>query len=223
MSPETIQDIYREKLVDLTRYKVLQNEPTPLLKNRLHDLWKTGISQEFVSEFQAKKVVGINVKDNGKITLSTNDLFKPENSYAYPLLKVHKLSAEQIAQKVTPPSRFVTDLSRSLCSRSDKFLAWKWLTPLMHEHSLDLIKDTTHFLQILEEITKEHPICDDMFTISIDVVSLYDSIKHDLAIEAFYDAISSHRPQWTPAFRLWLEDCVRLSFESALIHHKGLV
>ena len=99
-------------------------------------------------------------QSESKTTLSTADIFKPGTPYGYPLLKVHKLSNEELRNKTIPPSRFVTDLSTGVSSRGDKFLIWKWLGPLAREYASDLVRDSTQALQILDNLEKSGLITD---------------------------------------------------------------
>ena len=93
----------------------------------------------YVSGEQSKCVVGLIQKsDQDTLSQRTSDLVKPDIPYGYPLLKIHKLTETEIREKKIPPSRFVTDLSRGVTARSDKFAVWKWLEPLARDHCIGL-------------------------------------------------------------------------------------
>ena len=123
-TPDKIREITGEKLMNPEQYEPILNLDTPnILRAKMLDLWKKGVSAGFVSKDQARKIVGLIYDTKGKVTLSTNDLYRPGITYGYPLLKLHKLTLQQIKDKIYPPSRFVSNLSNSFTARQDKFLA----------------------------------------------------------------------------------------------------
>ena len=140
--------------------------------------------------------------------------------YGYPLPKIHKLSLQELSEKKIPPSRFVTDLSQGITARSDKFLIWKWLGPLATDYCNDLVNDSTHALRNLELLQLGGEVTNECYSFSLDVVSLYDSLKHDLVLQALEDAMDNCRPDWTYGFREWLKQLVLLSFKSAVVKYE---
>ena len=46
----------------------------------------------------------------------------------------------------------MTDLSRGVTARSDKFSVWKWLGPLAKDYCTDLVQDSTEALMKLENL-----------------------------------------------------------------------
>ena len=176
----------------------------------------------YVTSTQAKKAVGVLTKTTPdgeeKHSISTNDMFKPGTPYGYPLLKIHKLTQEELAAKKIPPSRFVTDLSNGVAARGDKFLVWKWLGPLAKDYAQDLVQDSTAALMKLEDLQNSGVIVgNNMISFSLDVVALYDSLGHELVFEAIDDAVKVCRPEWNEKFCDWIKDMLRLSFDSAVV------
>ena len=138
--------------------------------------------------------------------------------YGYTLLKVHKITKEEIAAKKLPPCRFVTDLSNGLSARSDKFIVWRWLSDLARDYAVDLVKDSTDALIKLEGLSTSAVNRDNNnWLFNMDVVALYDSLNHELVGKALMDAMDCCRPDWDCDFRKWLLDLVMLSFRSAVI------
>lgn len=218
VTPELIKEITASKVGDPLRYRPLPSDPTALLRKRLLKVWTTGLEKEFVSSEQSRGVVGLLQNDeSGALTQSTSDNIKPDIPYGYPLLKIHKLSEAELLQKKIPPSRFVTDLSRGVTARSDKFLVWKYLGPLSRDYCIDLVKDSTAALMKLEDLGASGEVDDSWFSISIDIVSLYDSLRHELVMEALDDAMISCRPDWPLDLRCWIKSLVQLSFDSAVL------
>ena len=134
------------------------------------------------------------------------------------MLKAHKITPQELSEKKIPPSRFVTDLSNGVTSRSDKFIVWKWLAPLARDYCTDLVKDSTEALCKLDALEKAGIILDNGFlSFSLDVVSLYDSLRHDVVMEALDHAIETCRPDWDPDLKSWLKELIDLSFKSAVV------
>ena len=222
VTPAQMLELHMSKLSDTERYSPMGNiDPTPVLSNKLHDLWSVGLRARYVSASQARKTVGIRLSKEG-YTRSTADIFKPGLTYGYALLKIHKLSSEQIRKKVLPPVRFVTDLSNGLTARTDRFLAWSWIRDLSIEYATDLVRDSTQALQILESFSNNGSVTDDYMAFNFDVVSLYDSLSPRLVSDAFTHAAMKLRPTWDNQFIGWLRDLISLSFEASFVTFKGV-
>ena len=225
VSPEQIKITTEEKLNDTSRYKNVGIEnPLPKIKQKVNGLWIQGYKKGYVNKIELKKTMGINIKEGvggeEKFTHSTADKFKAGIPYGYPLYKIHKLSPAQIESKMIPPSRFVTDLSNGVTSRSGKFMVSKWLSDLCKDFATDLVRDTTQALKSLEEVQSKGIVANDnMCSFSLDVVALYDSLKIDLVMKALTHAIKRLRPLWSKAFVDWLLALVMLSLRSAYIKY----
>ena len=220
MTPDMIKDITETKVSDSARYRPLDTDPTPELRRRLLDRWESGYGQGFVTAEQSKKVVGLIPKPDGSRSQSTSDNTKPGTPYGYPLPKIHKLSPEELKQKKIPPSRFVTDLSQGVTARSDTFLVGKWLGSLARDYCSDLVQDSTEALIKLEELVAGNDVGNDWFSVSIDIVSLYDSLRHELVMDALDDAMDYCRQDWSDEFKAWLKGLIKLSFEAAVLKNR---
>ena len=188
-------------------------------------LWTTAVAKEYATPEQAKKTVGLICKSTNssadKCTLSTSDIFKPGIPIGYPMFKVHKSTKEQLAAKVIPPSRFVTDLSMGVSARGDKFMVYKWLGALSRDYAKDLVRDSTEALVKLDEIERSGLIIDnEAVSFSLDVVALYDSLSHDLVYKALDDAIMTCRPDRDSDFTSWIKEMIKLSFDSAVVKNE---
>ena len=222
LTPTIIRTLTEEKLKDDNRYKHIgTKDPTPEFSKELQDQWKIAINEGYVDSKQAKKTMGMIYKQNqtGPATMSTMDVYKPGIPYGYPLPKVHKLNSQQLTEKVIPPCRFVTDLSNGVTARADKFVVWRWLGQLAKDYATDLVKDSTEALIKLEDLGASDIVNNSMFSFSIDVVSLYDSLNHKLVFRALEDAMQTCRPDWDEKFRVWLKDQLDLSFRSAVVKY----
>ena len=71
----------------------------------------------------------------------------------------------------------------------------------------------------LEALATAGEADDSWFSVSIDIVSLYQyySLRHELVMLALEDAVESCRPDWSQDFRCWFRDLIQLSFDSAVL------
>ena len=228
VNPDLIVSCTQEKLDDPIRYsKIGKANPLPALKKSMLTMWKYAVLMNFVSDKEAEKTVGLFYKPDpnrkNPFSLSTADKFKPGVPYPYPLFKVHKLSLAQLNEPdVRPPVRLVTDLHNGVSSRSDKFIVWKWLSPLCNDYALDLVKDSTEALLKLDSFEKSSSISDSTLAFGLDVVSLYDSLQFHVVKSALNDAMDCCRPDWSDEFKAWLIDITMFSFESAVVNFRGV-
>ena len=224
VTPELVLLSTSGKLADPSRYKPLgATDPLPGLRSQLINKWKSAINNKYVSVTEAKGTVGLihnpeNKRSADGFTISTSDWFKPGIPYPYPLFKIHKLTSEELEQPgIEPPVRLITDLHDGVTARSDKFLVWKWLSALAKDYATDLVKDTSEFLTFLGDLESKSSVSDDFIAFSLDVVSLYDTLKLELVQEALEDAYNTCRPDWSPIFKNWLTDIIIFSFKSAVV------
>ena len=100
------------------------------------------------------------------------------------MLKIHKVSKEQLVPGVDPPARLVTSMRDGVSKRSDVFLAERFLKPLEKQFCEDLLTDTSDALKWLEH-------CNETMTVDVkksirpftfDFNSLYNSLSPTLVI-----------------------------------------
>ena len=223
VKPEIIQAKTIEKLKDVNRYKCVgKTNPIVDLKKKLNSAWEQGIKEGHVTNDESKKTVGLYINDKGKVIISPNDKFKPGTPFASPYFKVHKLSKDQLVEKVIPPLRLVTDLHDGVTARSDKFLVWRWLADLCKDYASDLVKDTTDALIKIEELNKNGKIKRGNRIFNIDVVSLYDSLNIELVLVAVSHAMDKCRPDWSISLRSWIKHLIYLSCKSGVVKSKDV-
>jgi hypothetical protein len=225
--PDLILSSTKAKLNDTTLYKPLgKSNPLPDIRGLLISMWKYAVTAGFVTAEQSAKTVGLYYKPapekSNPFSQSTSDKFKPGICYPYPVYKIHKCSPSQLDNpNVKLPVRLITDLHDGVTVRSDKFLVWKWLAPLCTDYAVDLVKDSTEALLKLEDLEKRKIVSDDVLAFSLDVVSLYESLKFDVVRMALNDAMDCCRPEWDSEFRDWLIDMVIESFKCAVVNFQG--
>ena len=152
VDPKLLEKTVEEKLNNFDVYIQLENDPTEALSDELFQCWVKGKKAEFVTAGEAARVMGV-TENNNKSTLSH---FKPGTSYYYPMLKIHKLSTEELVPDVRPPARLVTALQEGISKRSDVFLADRFLKELEENYCDDLLKDSTAALNWLDSVDKNH-------------------------------------------------------------------
>ena len=213
VQPDMLEKKIEEKVLNPNLYEKLEEDPRSALYDSLIDVWKKGKANSFVSEVEAKAIVGITEFDNK----STASRFKPGQTYFVPSLKIHKLKPEDIKPGCNIPARLITCLQEGVTKRSDVFIADKWLKQLEKDYCKDLVKDTTESLIWLEELnTKAQQSSVHFSPFTFDFDSLYDRLSPDLVFEALKDAMNICRPTWDERFKTWLLDLVELSIESSV-------
>ena len=143
-------------------------------------------SKNEISPSDRKLITGVNDKGN----LCHSHVFIPTIPYAYPLYKIHKLSQEQIRQKVVPPCRLVHATKQGPLYRLEKWCS-PYLTNISRSYcDSEFILDTPDLLKHIENLNNN---IDDRptFLFTLDVISLYPSIIPEIALEALSDACAN--------------------------------
>ena len=71
------------------------------------------------------------------------------------MLKIHKLTKEELIPGVEPPARLVTSLRDGVAKRSDVFLADRYLKSLEKDYCDDLLEDTSSALRWLDSANRD--------------------------------------------------------------------
>ena len=99
IQPQFLTRTVREKVTDLEAYEETDSDIRPQLYNQFISLWKRGVESCFISNTEAKEVVGITLAGNE----STASRFKYGRTYFVPSLKIHKLKPEDLIPGVGIP------------------------------------------------------------------------------------------------------------------------
>ena len=216
--PEMLKNKIEEKVCNPDLYVELKTDPRYELYDNLIELWKDGKSRGFVSETEAKQIVGITEKGNK----STASRFKPGQTYFTASLKIHKMKPDHIKPGCDIPARLITCLQEGVTKRSDVYIAEQWLKELQTDYCQDLVKDTTDSLIWLEEMNvKAKQSSKNYSPFTFDFDSLYNSLSPSLVITALRDAMDTCRPTWSLNFKNWLLNLINLSIESAVGVFRG--
>ena len=134
------------------------------------------------------------------------------------MLKIHKLSNEELIPGVRPPARLVTALQEGISKRSDVFLADRFLKELEENYCDDLLKDTTAALIWLDSVDNKYSLDEkkNMKAFTFDFKSLYDNLRPELVKEALQHAMQTCRPGWSHAKRDWIIQLVDISLRASI-------
>ena len=205
-------------LDDSNLYNLLESDPTNSLSDELFSLWLFGKKPGFISDYDAQKVMGITDLNNK----STSSHFKPGTSYFYPMLKIHKLSRDELKPGVKPPARLVTALHEGISKRSDVFVAERFLKELEQEYCEDLQKDTNSVLSWLDTVNTNYSFNEkrNMKAFTFDFKSLYDNLKPALVKKAIEHAMQTCRPNWSRDKKKWVLKLVDISLRASVGKYK---
>ena len=208
-----------EKLEDEQLYTKLGTDPLDELKKELFNLWKEGKMKKLVSDKMAYEIAGITEKNN----MSTHPRFKPGIPYFYPMLKIHKLTKEELIPGVEPPARLVTSLRDGVAKRSDVFLADRYLKSLEKDYCDDLLEDTSSALRWLDSANREldPEIKKTLSCFTFDFKSLYDSLDPSLVKEAIKHAMDTRRPDWSTELKDWIISLIDFSLRASVAKYNN--
>ena len=225
--PTLIEGKVSEKLLDKSLYSGLPKDPSLQLFDELFDLWKSGCDAGFVSPREAYNVMGVTEPDPDTGSLggkkSTASRYRPGIPYFYPMLKIHKLSPDQLKPGCNPPARLVTALNEGVCKRSDVFIAKNYLKEVEKLYCGDLLKSTTDALLWLETLNDSYSSArkKSYKCFTFDFASLYDSLSPALVLKAVRLAVVKTYPDWDESKVNWLCSLVELSIRSSVGCFKG--
>ena len=115
--------------------------------------------------------------------------------------------------KQNNPLRLITSCCGTAIENLAAFTEF-YLKPLAQKQP-SFVKDTTHFLQKIEELNKQGPFPQDAILVSFDVVSMFPNIDNQLGISAITTALNS-RDIKTPC-----TECIVEAVEICLKHNNS--
>ena len=158
-----------------------------------------------------KIISGINEKGHKM----HSHVFRSMVPYAYPLFKLHKLTSQQIEEKVIPPARLVHATKEGPLYRLEKWCS-PYLTNISRDYcSEEFLLDTPDLLKQIEDLNNNQNLERKSLLFTLDVVSLYPSIQPNLAFQALADAFSydrQHPPSTKEALNSFIDVILKSSF-----------
>ena len=115
--------------------------------------------------------------------------FRPVPPKIWPLFKVHKLSEQQLKDKVVPPQRFINAAKHGPLYRLGQWSSPHLTTISKRYCGEEFLLDTPHLLEKVEEYNQS-PQKGNILLATLDVEALYPSINPTLALEAMADAFT---------------------------------
>ena len=115
------------------------------------------------------------------------------------MLKIYKLTKEDLASGLLPPACLGTALQEGISKHSDFFLTERFFKDLGENYCQNQLKDTTLALNWLKLVNSGHNVQEKKHIkfFAFDFKSLYDNLKTDLVKEAIRHAMQTCRPGWS--------------------------
>ncbi|KAJ1091293.1 hypothetical protein NDU88_004420 [Pleurodeles waltl] len=150
------------QLMDTNTYKPLETDPTEDLNKEIKNM---------VAKYRSLTLIDV-----------TADILvhpKPRPGRFYMLPKIHKMNN---------PGRPIISGNDTATERLSLFVDLH-LQPIVQQLP-SFVKDTSHFLQIIEQLNQTYTFDDDTLLATFDVTSLYTNIPHDDGLMALSEALN---------------------------------
>lgn len=214
MDPVTVNGVILSELQDPSKYSVLPSDPRANIESELLNICQTNLMNKGLNDTELFYITGHT--DKGK---SHNPLFSSGKPNPFPLFKLHSISPENLAEKITPPHRLVTSMKYGPTKRSALFVD-AILTPVSISYcGNEYLKDTPDFLNKLMEM--ETKLCSPGVSLfSLDVKALYPNIDPGhipSAVESALGIITDFSTERTK----FLIDIIKFNINNAVTHYRG--
>ena len=214
MNPDTVNDIILSELQNPSKYTVLPSDPRAIIESDLLKICQTNLLNNGLNDTELFHITGHSNK--GK---SHNPLFSAGKPNPFPLFKLHSISPENLADKMTPPHRLVTSMKYGPTKRSALFID-SILTPVSISYcGHEYLKDTPDFLNKLIEV--ETKLCSpgvSLFT--LDVKALYPSIDPNLLPDAVESALSIVT-NFSTERKKFIIDLIKFNINNGVTHYRS--
>ncbi len=204
------------ELFDTNKFEKLNRNAEQQLyyvKNEVKSLTIQLEQRKLISDKDKTLIAGLTENNRPKIAPE----YQAEHPYAYPLFKIHKLSNSEIKNKVIPPNRLVHASKFGPLYRMEK-----WASPYLTDISRDFCKeefilDTGDLIGNLQVLNDSKLLLNEnVHLFTLDVQSLYPSIKPDLALEAIHDTLVADTTT-NIVTKSAVKQLVELSFENSYV------
>ncbi|KAJ1191420.1 hypothetical protein NDU88_000736 [Pleurodeles waltl] len=188
------------QLMYTNTYKPLETDPTEDLNKEIKNMVAEYSSLNLIDETTAEILVHP----------------KPRPGRFYMLRKIHKMNN---------PGRPIISGNDTATERLSLFVNLH-LHPIVQELP-SFVKDTSHFLQIIEKLNQTNTFDDDTLLATFDVTSLYTNIPHDDGLMALSEALNKRtvkKPSTnvlTTLQELSLNPTISPSMENTIYRYKG--
>ena len=189
MNREDVQSAIEKELFDTTKFEVLERNAEQQLKYVKEEVkWLSIFLEQKKMITGSDKTLITGLTENNRPKLAPE--YHPESPYVYPLFKIHKLQATEIAEKKIPPSRLVHASKYGPLYRMEKWSS-PYLTTISRKFcENEFVMDTANLIQNLEELNQHKALeNENVHLFTMDVEALYPSINPTLALEAVQEAL----------------------------------
>ena len=206
----------RDTLGNTAKYTKLEGDPRSRIKSEINDMIEKLVADGVLTLKDRLFLTGRTEKGG----YSHDHSFYVNAPYIYPLYKIHKLNASQIAEKVIPPTRMVTSGVRGPTYRIGVFLD-SVLKPVSEEYCRgELVKDTTEFLQRLKCSSDSGDLSGEgLNLVAMDICALYPSIKIDVALIAVRDALNK-KSEYSDKEKDAIISLLRYTLRNSVVHYR---
>ena len=217
LDAKEVEEIMTSELGDTEKYEPLDKDPRAEIRKTVIQKIETHISSGVLTNVERFYITGKTEKDG----YSKQHDFCITKPYMYPLFKIHKLNEEQITQKVIPPVRMVTASVGGPTYRLGIFLNGL-LQPVADKYcDGEVIKDTTHFIQVTDSLKEKGYFRDaSVYQAVLDIDGLYPNIRRDLALDAIKDALEVSTG-YTSEQIVMILDLLKCCLNNSVIHYRG--
>ena len=216
LDAELVNDIILSKLNDKKYFVKLKDDPRSIIKSDIKDLTSNFEDKGLITRNDCFLISG----QTGKGGMSHSPSFCVGKPYVYPLFKLHKLSEQNISDKIIPPIRLVTSGVAGPTYRLGIFLD-NILQPVVKKYCAgEIVKDTTSFLASMASLEESGAIGGCNFMGTLDVEALYPNIKIRYVQEAIRHALTSCTQYSTEHIDMIVE-LVNFSINNAVVHYRG--
>ena len=208
------------ELFDTNKFEKLERNADQQLNHVKHEVRRLTIhlaDQKLITENDKTLIAGITPNNHPKLAPE----YQPESPYAYPLFKVHKLSREDLDNKKIPPNRLVHASKFGPLYRMEKWVS-PYLTKISREYcKSEFILDTGDLIQQFETVNQSQTLKNEnVHLFTLDVKSLYPSIKPNLALQAIRDVLSTDKTT-KKNLKKAIAQFIELSFENSYVTYKN--
>ena len=117
LDPNVVNEVILSELQNPSKYILLPSDPRAKIESDLHNLCKNNLTNNGLNKSELFLITGHS--DKGK---SHNPVFSAGKPNPFPLFKLHSISPEDLANKITPPHRLVTSMKYGPTKRPALFI-----------------------------------------------------------------------------------------------------
>ena len=216
----TVVEEIEKELFDEEKYEVLNVKPDAhctAVADKAKKMIINLNNSDIISDKDKTCITGLNKNNNMKHAPE----YRAEHPYIYPLFKIHKLNQQEIKNKTIPPCRMVNAAKNGPLYRMEKWISHYLSSASQIYCQNEFLLDTPHLIEFIKDYNDNASNTDgniNLFT--MDVKSLYSSIKPELAIEALTDFLRSDI-SLNNNLKTIIENFVKFILEESFVSYKN--